>query len=132
MTKIHSLFFVGITSMLIATPGASHHSFSAEFDVGRPVSITGTVSQIEWTNPHAWIFVDTEDDQGNIENWAVEMLGINALMRSGINPRTLKAGDVITVEGYGSRDGSNTANASLVMRTSTGETLWASARNDRD
>lgn len=130
--KFRSLISVGIVSMLVATPGASHHSFSAEFDVGRPVVITGTVSSIEWTNPHAWIFINAEDDQGNVEAWAVEMLGINALMRSGINPRTLKAGDVITVEGYGSRDGSNTANASLVMRTSTGETLWASASGGRN
>lgn len=122
----------GMAWLIAAAPGFSHHSFSAEFDVGRPVSITGTVSSIEWTNPHAWIFIDTEDDQGNVEGWAVEMLGINALMRSGVTPKTLKAGDVITVEGYGSRDGTNTANASVVARTDTGETLWASASVGRN
>jgi hypothetical protein len=119
-------------ALLLAEPGLSHHSFSAEFDIGRPVSVTGTVSRIEWTNPHAWIFLDTEDDQGNAEGWAIEMLGINALMRSGLSPRTLEAGDVISVEGYGSRDGSNTANATLVTKTTTGERLWASASAGRN
>lgn len=119
-------------ALFAASPGFTHHSFSAEFDVGRPVSITGTVSNIEWTNPHAWIYLDVEDEQGNVETWAVEMLGINALMRSGLSPKTLKQGDVILVEGFGSRDGTNTANASLVTRTNTGETLWASAQSGRD
>ena len=130
--RVRLFVCAGVAWLMTATPGFSHHSFSAEFDVGRPVSITGTVSSIEWTNPHAWIFVDAEDDQGNVEGWAVEMLGINALMRSGVTPRTLKAGDAISVEGYGSRDGSNTANASLVIRADTGETLWASASGGRN
>jgi hypothetical protein len=130
--KVRFSVCMGVAWLLAAVPGWSHHSFSAEFDVGRPVAITGTVSRIEWTNPHAWIFIDTEDDQGNVEAWAVEMLGINALMRSGLSPKTLKAGDLISVEGYGSRDGTNTANASLVTRTDTGEELWASARNGQN
>jgi hypothetical protein len=130
--KVRLSVFAGMAWMLVALPGLAHHSFSAEFDVGRPIAITGTVSRIEWTNPHAWIFIDTQDDQGNVQGWAVEMLGINALMRSGVTPKTLKAGDVISVEGYGSRDGSNTANASVVMRTATGERLWASAAAGRN
>jgi hypothetical protein len=130
--RVRLSVYAGMAWMLAAVPGLSHHSFSAEFDVGRPIAITGTVSRIEWTNPHAWIFIDTEDDQGNVEGWAVEMLGLNALMRSGLSPKTLKAGDVISVEGYGSRDDSNTANASLVTRTATGERLWASASGGRN
>lgn len=110
----------------------SHHSFSAEFDVGRPVELSGTVADIEWTNPHAWLHLEVEGEQGVTERWAVELLGINALVRSGMTPKTVKSGDRLTVKGFGARDGTNTANASMVVRTETGEKLWASAREDRD
>jgi Family of unknown function (DUF6152) len=120
--------FLGAASLMWAVHAFAHHSFSAEFDVGRPVEITGTVTAIEWTNPHTWVHMDTEDQEGHRASWAIELLGINALVRSGMTPRTVKAGDVLTVKGFGSRDGTNTANASSVTRTSTGETLWSSAR----
>jgi hypothetical protein len=113
---------------LMAATAAAHHSFSAEFDIGRPVEITGTVTEIEWTNPHAWIHLETVDADGVREQWAVELLGINTLVRSGMSPRTVKAGDVLTVTGFGARNGSKTANASSVTRTDTGQTLWTSDR----
>lgn len=119
---------VALASLLCTVCAVAHHSFSAEFDVGRPVEITGTVTSIEWTNPHAWVHIETVDDEGNRESWAVELLGINTLVRSGMSPRTVKAGDVLTVTGYGARNGTNTANASSVTRADTGETLWTSAR----
>ena len=108
-------------------PAVSHHSFSAEFDIGRPVELTGTVTSLEWTNPHTWVFIDTEDEQGNKQSWAIELLGINVLLRSGMTPKTVKPDDVLTITGYGSRDGTNTANASSVTKKETGELLWASA-----
>jgi DNA/RNA endonuclease YhcR with UshA esterase domain len=120
---------VGLVMMMISAATLSHHSFSAEFDVGRPVAITGAVTRVEWTNPHAWIHLAVEDEQGNVQQWAVEMLGVNTLVRSGMTPQTVKAGDVLTITGYGSRDGTNAANASSVTRTETGESLWASAGN---
>jgi hypothetical protein len=116
-------------ALLASIPAAAHHSFSAEFDIGRPVELTGTVTEIEWTNPHAWIHIETKGDDGSTEQWAVELLGINALARSGLTPRTVKAGDVLSVTGFGARNGSNAANASSVTRTETGETLWTSARD---
>ena len=122
---------VALATLLFPVTAMSHHSFSAEFDVGRPVELTGKVTSMEWTNPHAWLYIDTENDQGNIQSWAIELLGINLLIRSGITPQTVKKGDLITITGYGSRDGSNTANASSVTRTGTGEALWSSARNKR-
>jgi len=126
----------GLAKLLVPTAAAwlvtsaaalAHHSFSAEFDIGRPVEITGTVTEIEWTNPHAWIHIAVKDADGQSAVWAVEMLGINALVRSGISPRTVKAGDTLTVTGYGARNGSNTANASAVKRAETGEVLWSNS-----
>ena len=126
MRKILSAVVI-VCSLFSSTGVLSHHSFSAEFDVGRPVDITGTVTEIEWTNPHAWLHLDVKDEQGNTQSWAVELLGINALVRSGLTPNTVKPGDTLTVTGFGSRSGSNAANASSVTRTETGESLWASA-----
>jgi hypothetical protein len=115
-----------LASLVALVPALAHHSFSAEFDIGQPVELTGTVTEIEWTNPHAWVHLEVKDDAGNSQQWAVELLGINSLVRSGINPRTVKAGDVLTVTGYRARSGTNAANASSVVRTETGERLWSS------
>lgn len=119
---------LALASSLASLAVLAHHSFSAEFDVGRPVDITGTVIEIEWTNPHAWVHLAVKDEAGNVQNWAVEMLGVNSLVRSGMSPQTVKPGDMLTITGFGSRDGTTTANASTVTRTETGESLWASAR----
>jgi hypothetical protein len=118
----------GIASALLGASVSSyaHHSFSAEFDVAKPLKLTGTVAEIEWTNPHAWVHLDVKDDAGNSQRWAVEMLGINSLVRTGMNPRSVKPGDVLTVTGFGARNGTNTANASSVIRAATGESLWVS------
>ncbi len=118
---------IGLVSVVMPLSALSHHSFSAEFDVGRPVDIVGSVIEVEWTNPHAWIHLNVENQSGGTEKWAVEMLGVNTLVRSGMTPQTLKAGDRLRITGFGSRDGTNTANASSVSREN-GEALWSSAR----
>ena len=113
--------------MLFASVGAlAHHAFSAEFDVGRPVNLTGPVVEIEWTNPHAWMHIETKDEDGKPQRWAVELVGINALARFGLTRKTVKIGEVLTVVGFGARNGSNTANASSIARAETGEMLWGS------
>lgn len=121
---------VGATCLLAAAPAAPHHAFAAEFDINRPVKLTGAVTRIEWTNPHAWLFIDAEDADGNLQSWAIELVGINDLLRLGWGRDKVKAGDVIAVDGFGARNGTNTANAASVTLASTGELLWASVPKD--
>lgn len=115
-------------ALALAFAGAhAHHSFSAEFDIGQPVEITGKVTTIEWTNPHAWVHMETVESNGERAEWAVELLGVNALARSGLTRQVLKPGDAITVRGFRARNGTRTANASSMTRADTGEALWTSS-----
>lgn len=118
---------IGAAWLLAAAPAAPHHAFAAEFDINRPVKLTGTVTKLEWTNPHAWVFIDAKDADGKVQNWAVELVGINDLLRLGWGRNKVKAGDVIDVQGFGARNGTNTANAASVRLATTGELLWESA-----
>ncbi len=116
----------GLAAFFASVCAQAHHAFSAEFDVSRPVNLTGSVVEIEWTNPHAWMHIETEDAEGRPQRWAVELVGINGLVRFGFTRKTVKIGEVLTITGFGARNGSNTANASSIARVETGEVLWAS------
>ena len=127
--KYAFLGFVGAVSLLAALPASSHHSFAAEFDINRPLKLTGTVTKLEWTNPHAWIFVDAKDESGAVRTWAVELVGINDLLRRGWGRDRVKEGDIINVDGFGAKNGTNTLNAASVTMAGTGELLWATIPN---
>jgi len=113
----------GLCLSLLASSGIAHHSFAAQFDAEKPIELTGTVTKVEWRNPHAWFYIDVEDDDGNVENWGMELGSPNLLMRKGWNRSAMKVGDAVTVAGYLARDGSNTGNARLITLNATGKTL---------
>jgi hypothetical protein len=129
--KLVPLGLVGAAWLLAAAPAVPHHAFAAEFDINRPVKLTGPVTKMEWTNPHAWLFIDAKDDNGNAQSWAIELVGINDLLRLGWGRDKVKVGDVVAVDGFAARNGTNIANAASVTLTSTGELLWASVPRDR-
>jgi hypothetical protein len=97
--------------MLTTEPTLAHHAFSAEFDANRPMTLTGKVNRTEWINPHSWIHIDVEDANGTVVTWAIECGAPNALMRRGLNKNSIPTGLELVIEGFGAKDGSNTANA---------------------
>ena len=108
-----TLFVIGV-ALLSAQTLSAHHSFSAEFDRNSPVTLTGSVTRVDWGNPHIWVFMDVKDDTGKVSNWGVEGGAPNALFRNGWRKDSLKVGDTVTVEGFKSKDGLPRANANRV------------------
>jgi hypothetical protein len=111
MTAKLAVFALGLLS---ATSMFAHHSFSAEFDASKPVTLKGTVTKVDWLNPHIWIYVDVKDESGKLVHWQCEGGAPNSLTRNGWTKNELKEGDAITIEGTLAKDASNTCNASRV------------------
>jgi len=119
----------GLGFLLAAVPVLAHHSFAAEYDAKQPVTLKGTVSKVEWTNPHARFYVNVKDENGKVTTWNLELASPNVLSRNGWTRHSLTEGDVITVEGSKAKDGANMANARSVILAS-GKKVFAGSSAD--
>lgn len=131
MTKKTVLLASGMCAMLlmVVIPAMAHHSFAAEYDSTKPVTLKGTVTKMEWMNPHARFYVDVKDEAGNVTNWELELGSPNGLMRRGWTRNSLKPGDSVMVEGYLAKDGSKLANARNVT-LQDGRKVFAGSSDD--
>lgn len=115
-------------AVLAGTPAFAHHSFAAEYDADQPVTLTGTLTKIEWTNPHGWIYIDVKGEDGKVTNWAVEFGAPNTLLRRGLRKSDFPTGVELVVKGYRAKSGSPTINGTSV-KFPDGRNLFTGSSN---
>lgn len=113
--------------LVSASSLGAHHNFRAEFDINSKFTVVGTVTRLEWTNPHTWFYLDVKDQSGVVSNWAMEMGSPNALMRAGWRRTSMSVGDDVTVDGYRSWTNKTMGNARSVTLNKTGQRLFAAS-----
>ena len=121
--------FMAFALLGVAIPIFAHHSETAEYDTTKPVKVTGTISKVEWMNPHIWFYVDVKDENGKITTWGFSSAPPGMLLRRGITKETLKMGAVVNVEGSRARDGSNNASGRKVTFADGRNVFTASAED---
>lgn len=121
------LKMLALMALVVTAPLVAHHSFAAEYDAKKPITLKGTVTKVDWRNPHVYFFMDVDDEQGKPVNWALEMGPPAGLQRAGWTKNTMKVGDEVVVEGSLAKDGSHLANAKTVTMASSGEKLGAAS-----
>src|SRR6201996_7688901 len=114
MSKAKLLGLFVVAGILAASPAPAPHSFAAEFDGSRSLRLTGTITRIDWSNPHSYFYIDVKDDKGNVVNWGCEGAGPGALTRRGWKKGDVKLGDTLVVDGYPAKDGSHLIDARRV------------------
>ena len=119
-------------SLVFSTQGIAHHSFAAEFDADSPIDLTGIVTSVKWSNPHTFFYIDVENEDGDWENWALELGSPNGLMRRGWTRNSLKIGETVSVTGSRARDGSLKGNAREVVLASGQQLFNATNRATED
>ena len=130
MRGLHRWLWPLVTALVCALPGMAHHSFAAEFDANKTVTIKGVVSKVDWVNPHIFIYVDVKDAQtGKVANWACEMGSPNGLTRQGWTRNTFTLGEDIIIEGWQAKNGTNTCNA-RTWKLADGRVVLAGSSNE--
>ncbi len=128
MKATFSLLFTAVL-LGMAAPAFAHHSFAAEFDASKPVSLKGAITKVEWLNPHVWLYLDVKDESGAVAHWQCEGGAPNGLTRQGWSKNTLKPGDEIFIEGFRAKDATNTCNSRSV-KLPDGRTVFVGNAED--
>ncbi len=124
------VFLVAIGALVSSAHVNAHHAFAAVFNGEDPIEISGTITKVEWMNPHTWFYIAIENSTGEAENWALEMGSPNGLVRRGWSRRTLQVGDRVRVSGYRAKDGANMASVKNVVLGDGREFSGASSKED--
>ena len=128
MTELRIALIAVALSTAVA---AAHHSFAAEYDANNQIAIVGTITKVEWTNPHTWFFIDVKNPDGSVTNWGLELAGPTNLLRAGWKRDAMKVGDPVTVDAFRARDDSHKANAKSILHAVTRKPIFTGTPEGR-
>jgi V8-like Glu-specific endopeptidase len=128
--KLRYLLAFAAVILVTSVPMLAHHSIAAEFDQSKDITVKGTVTKVEWMNPHIWVYIDAKDASGNVVKWQCEGGAPNSLTRNGWTRNALKIGDEVTIAGYPAKNGTNTCNSRQVTLPDGRRVFAGSAAGD--